>query len=61
MNGQQFTEALEVFEAGLKLDPNNSYLILNKSLALRELGRFDESIEAANRAMEGKQSDDDQL
>ena len=42
---ENFTKAIQQFEKILKLDPENSEAIINKSSCLAEIGKYDESID----------------
>lgn len=52
MNDGQFDDALGFFEQALLLNQNNPDLWNNKGVALRSLGRYEESMECFNKSLE---------
>jgi tetratricopeptide (TPR) repeat protein len=52
MNDGQFDDALGFFEQALLLNQNDPDLWNNKGVALRSLGRYEESMECFNKSLE---------
>ncbi len=52
MNDGQFDDALGFFEQALLLNQNDPDLWNNKGIALRSLGRYEESMEYFNKSLE---------
>lgn len=52
MDEGKFEDALSVFEQALLLNQNDPDLWNNKGVALRSLGRYDESVECFNRSLQ---------
>jgi tetratricopeptide (TPR) repeat protein len=52
MNDGQFDDALGFFEQALLLNQNDPDLWNNKGIALRSLGRYEESMECFNKSLE---------
>ena len=52
MNDGQFDDALGFFEQALLLNQNDPDLWNNKGIALRSLGRYEESMECLNKSLE---------
>jgi Flp pilus assembly protein TadD len=52
MNNGQFDDALGFFEQALLLNQNDPDLWNNKGVALRSLGRYEESMECFNKSLE---------
>ncbi len=52
MNDGQFDNALGFFEQALLLNQNDPDLWNNKGIALRSLGRYEESMECFNKSLE---------
>ena len=52
MNIRKFDEALGFFEQALLLNQNDSDLWNHKGVALRSLGRYEESMECFNKSLE---------
>ncbi|NQV39210.1 MAG: tetratricopeptide repeat protein [Nitrosopumilus sp.] len=52
MDGGQFADALGFFEQALLLNQNDPDLWNNKGIALRSLGRYEESMECFNKSLE---------
>ncbi len=52
MNDGQFDDALGFFEQALFLNQNDPDLWNNKGIALRSLGRYEESMECFNKSLE---------
>lgn len=52
MDDGKFEDALSVFEQALLLNQDDPDLWNHKGVALRSLGRYDESVECFNRSLE---------
>ena len=52
MNAGKFDEALGLFEQALLLNQNDPDLWNHKGVALRSLGRYEESMECFNKSLE---------
>lgn len=52
INDGQFDDALGFFEQALLLNQNDPDLWNNKGIALRSLGRYEESMECFNKSLE---------
>jgi len=52
MNDGQFDDALGFFEQALFLNQNDPDLWNNKGIALRSLGRYEESMECFNKSLD---------
>lgn len=52
MDGGKFDDALGFFEQALLLNQNDPDLWNNKGIALRSLGRYEESMECFNKSLE---------
>ena len=52
MNDGQFDDALGFFEQALLLNQNDPDLWNNKGIALRSLGRYEESMECFNKSLD---------
>ena len=52
MDGGKFYDALGFFEQALLLNQNDPDLWNNKGIALRSLGRYEESMECFNKSLE---------
>ena len=52
MDGGKFEDALGFFEQALLLDQNNPDLWNYKGVALRSIGRYEESMECFNKSLE---------
>ena len=52
MDDGKFGDALSAFEQALLLNQNDPDLWNHKGVALRSLGRYDESVECFNRSLE---------
>ena len=52
MHDQKYDEALEFFEQALFLNQNDPDLWNHKGVALRSLGRYEESMECFNKSLE---------
>ncbi len=52
MSDEKFDDALGFFEQALLLDQNDPDLWNNKGVALRSLGRYEESMDCFNKSLE---------
>lgn len=52
MQDGKYDEALNLFEKGLELYPDDNRLWNQKGVALRSLGRYNEAIECFNKSLE---------